>query len=676
MLRFRRLVAVILVAALVCLTAGTLWAAGPAGNAAAGPPAFHRDPGGYLSWIKILCCWLVFLAWVGSTDWVSRDAVELKLDYRRWNAIVFGSFLGTFVLLWLIPLFWLVFPLLLIAYAVPLTLYVLDRNVRVGEHMRVLTRGHLRYLLAEVVGKFGVRMAAESRDPNEEGSPVKVFARGGADAPADAARMLAARQSPGLPQAREILYEGLAGRATAIMLDFTPSAVTVRHMVDGVWMPREPRERETADPALESLKLLCGANPQDRQNRQEGKFGIEYVVIRQLVFDKIDKARAAFQESTIIEVTRRLATEELTPAQLQQQVSVEVAERVRDKFATSIGPWSPVHRDRLPKMVGVEALNPTGSVEPVRTLATFASQGIQGGERVLIQFEIKAQRLASLDDLGMRAKMQEQVKELLGRERGFVLLSALPGAGLRTATNVVLRSQDRFTREFAAVEEATNRYDEVENVPVTTYKAADGETPVTVLPKLFREQPNVVVVRDLVDAATVGMLCKDIAGEGRLVIGTIRAKDCAEALLRVLALGVPPQDFARQVTMVLGQRLIRKLCERCKEAYAPAPQVLQQLGIPEGRLRALYRPPQPKPDDDKKDMCPECGGTGYKGQTGLFELLVVDDTLRKALAAKPKLDVLRQVARKAGQKSLREEGILLVARGATSLPELMRVLKQ
>ena len=235
---------------------------------------------------------------------------------------------------------------------------------------------------------------------------------------------------------------------------------------------------------------------------------------------------------------------------------------------------------------------------------------------------------------------------------------------------------DRFLREFAAVEDESSRAREVENITVTTYKAADGQSPAAVLPKVFRTEPNVVVVRDLPDADTVALICRDVAESDRLVIGSMRAKDFAEALLRVLMLKAPPEEVAAAVSAVLCQRLVRKLCDLCKEAYAPAPQVLQQLGIPAGRVRAFYRPRQPKPDEGKKDLCRECGGVGYKGQTAIFELLSLDDNVREVLATTPKLDLLRQAARKAGMKSLQEEGILLVARGVTSLPELMRVMKQ
>ena len=121
--------------------------------------------------------------------------------------------------------------------------------------------------------------------------------------------------------------------------------------------------------------------------------------------------------------------------------------------------------------------------------------------------------------------------------------------------------------------------------------------------------------------------------------------------------------------------MIRKLCDSCKEAYAPPPQILQQLGIPEGRVQAFYRPFQPNPQEPK-EPCQVCGGIGYLGRTAIFELMVVGDAVRKVLADNPTPEVLRQAARKEGMKSLQEEGVLLVAKGVTSLPELMRVLKQ
>jgi len=543
-----------------------------------------RGAGGYLSWVKILLSWLVFLAWVGGTDWVSRDAQAMKLDFVRWNPIVFGTFLATFVLLWLIPYFWLGFSLLLIAYVAPLTSYVVMRNSTVDNNQRVLTPAHLRFWFSERLAAVGVKVAAEARDEHEKGPPVALAARGGADAREDGARLLSARQAPGLTDARGIIADGLSSRASAIMLDFAQQNVTIRVMVDGVWLARDPMERETGDPALEALKILCDLKSEDRRSRQKGAFAAEF--------------------------------------------------------------------------------------ESANYEATLTTQGTKTGERAIVQFEEEKIRIESLDALGLRPKMQKRVRKLMSLEKGFLLISAMPAGGLRTVTDVVLNSADRLTREFVAVEDEAKPYEQIENIPVTTYKGSAGETPATVLVKVFRIDPNVVVVRDLVDGKLVDMLARE-AAEDRLMVSTIRAKDSAEALLRVLATGADAAGFAGAVSAVLYQRLIRKLCEACKEAYQPTPEILQQLGIPAGRVQAFYRPPQ-----EPEEVCEECRGVGYIGRTAILELLLVGDTVRKVLTTSPKVDLLRKAARKDGLLSLQEEGILLVAKGVTSLPELMRILKQ
>jgi len=558
----------------------------PAAKAKKAKPkhAINRRSGGYVSLLKVFLAWGLFLFWVGTTDWVSRDAQKVRLNFVRWNAIVFGTFIGTFILSWLIPYFWVGFVLLLIAYIAPLATYIILRNKSVDNNKRVLTPSHIRYWFAETVSKIGVKVDSEAVDKHEKGPPVKLTALGGADDRENNVRLLSARQAPGLTDMREIISDGLENRASSIMLDFAQQNVTVRFMVDGVWLGRDPIEREKGDPALEALKILCGLKPEDRQSRQKGTFATEFEYIN--------------YESSLV------------------------------------------------------------------------TQGTKTGERAVLQFVDPKIHIETLDELGMRPKMQEQLAEMMSLDKGFLLVATMPSGGLKTATDVVLNSSDRLLREFMAVEDEAKRYEPVENVPVTTYKGANGEGPESVLVKVFRMDPNVVVVRDLVNAETVNMLCQETAEE-RLIFSTMRAKDGAEALLRVLALGADRDEFAGAATGVLYQRLIRKLCPACKEAYQPPPKVLQQLGIPQGRVQALYRPPQ-----EPEEVCAECGGIGYLGRTAIFELLIVGDTVRKVLKTSPKLDLLRKAAKKDGTLTLQEEGVLMVAKGDTSLPELMRVLKQ
>jgi type II secretory ATPase GspE/PulE/Tfp pilus assembly ATPase PilB-like protein len=558
------------------------------------PEKDWRGPGFYLSWVKVMAYWLVFLLWVKTTDWVNRDLQEHRVfNYLHWNPILFGAFLGTMILLWLLPIPWFTvgISLLLLAHAVPLTVYIVRRNAKLDPALRVLTPDHLRYVLSQVLGKVGIKISAERVDPNEIGPPVKLLARGGPSPQDEMGRLFAAKQTAGMRHIREIFAQGLTSRATTILLDYLEDNVEVRYLIDGVWLPQDPLQNKTAKPALETLKTLCGLDLKDQPQRGEGLFTAKY--------------------------------------------------------------------------------------NNISYASKFICQTTQAGQRATIEFEEKRARFENLEALGMRAKVREQLEELMDRKTGFFLFSALPANGLRTTMTVTLRNADRLMREFVSVEEENNLHEAVENIPVTTYNASAGETPMTVLPKLLRTDPNVVIVRDLVNAETVRFLCREAAPH-KLVVGNIRAKDGAESLLRVLAMKVQPAEFAKVVIGVIHQRLIRKLCPDCKQAYDPEPETLRQMGIPEGRIAAFFRPPEPPPPGEKKrkkDLCSTCGGTGYMGRTAIFEVLAAGDMVRNVLVSAPKLDAVRSAARKDGMRLVLEDGLLLVAKGITSLPELMRVLK-
>jgi len=113
----------------------------------------------------------------------------------------------------------------------------------------------------------------------------------------------------------------------------------------------------------------------------------------------------------------------------------------------------------------------------------------------------------------------------------------------------------------------------------------------------------------------------------------------------------------------------------------PSAELLQRLGIPAGRVQVLYQEKQPlQPGEQRKrgepEICPDCRGLGYKGRIAIFEILVVDDKIKQALLKAPNADTLKKLSRAAGNRTLQEEGILLVAQGTTSIAELQRVLKQ
>lgn len=306
-------------------------------------------------------------------------------------------------------------------------------------------------------------------------------------------------------------------------------------------------------------------------------------------------------------------------------------------------------------------------------ICEFVSQGVKTGERVVIDLlGGRRQSYATYEELGMRERLRDRWAEYMGRDRGLLIIAGMPEGGVTTLTDVSLLETDRLLRDFVSVEEEHHRERDVENIEVTTYNAANGETPATILPKLIRKYPNVYIIRDFVDTESAKLLLNEIRDD-RLVVTNVRAKDAPEALLRMLQKKVPHRDFVETVTAVLCTRLIRMLCESCRVGYEPTPDLLKKLGIPQGKVEALYRAPKAEEVDKP---CQACGGVGFFGRTGIFELLVVTDPLREVLLKQPKLDVVRQTARKSGMRPFQDEGVLLVARGVTSLAELQRVLKE
>jgi type II secretory ATPase GspE/PulE/Tfp pilus assembly ATPase PilB-like protein len=312
----------------------------------------------------------------------------------------------------------------------------------------------------------------------------------------------------------------------------------------------------------------------------------------------------------------------------------------------------------------------------------LVSQGTKTGERTILEFIPAKIPFKSLDDLGMREKMRDDLKGHLASTQGLVVFSALPLGGLQTSWNVGITATDRYLRDFAAIEDKTRPFTHVENVEVFPFDSSAGQTPDTILRQITLREPDVIVIPDFITGTAVDSLCDYALVQKRLICAAIRAKDGIEALLRILALKPKqPARFAATVTAVLNQRLVRLLCETCRQAYEPPDQLLEKLGIPKGRVEVLYREFQPPPPGTKKkkgepEVCPDCGGLGYKGRTAVFELIKVSDDMRQALVTEPRPDVLRQLSRQAGNRTLQEEGVLLVARGGTAINELQRVLKQ
>ena len=311
------------------------------------------------------------------------------------------------------------------------------------------------------------------------------------------------------------------------------------------------------------------------------------------------------------------------------------------------------------------------------------SQGTATGERIALYTEFPDKpKTDTLEECGMRPKMIEQVKGFLSAsDQGLVLVTAMPGEGYTTAWRSTLSAADRFMRDYYVIEERSKVEQEVINVSSITYDAKKGEHPFTPVPQLLLREPHVIAFAECKSGVVLNKMCDLSIEQNMPIVTRVPGKHATDGLLRLMLLKPDIGKVTKLLRAVVAMRLIRKLCERCKVGFPPNPVLLQKLGIPPGRVSQLYQPFAYQPgmvDESGQEipMCPDCQGLGFMYQTGIFELLVINDAIRDALKQSPNINQLMAIAKSQNHISIRDEGIVLVARGVTSIEELQRVLRK
>jgi type II secretory ATPase GspE/PulE/Tfp pilus assembly ATPase PilB-like protein len=257
----------------------------------------------------------------------------------------------------------------------------------------------------------------------------------------------------------------------------------------------------------------------------------------------------------------------------------------------------------------------------------------------------------------------EKLSDVLSLAKGVLVLSAPPAAGLTTTFDVVLNTADRLMRDFISIEDVAAPAAEIQNVKPIRFDTKQNQTALAVLEKALLDYPAAIVARDLRDPALVVELVR-LADEEKFVIISLKAADAIEAITKLQACRVPLDQLGRSLLGSLSQRLVRKLCPRCRQAFAPPTELLQRLKKTPEQVPELFRA--------SPHGCRVCGGLGYLGQTAIFEL-ASGPVLRKAVAAKAEPQVVRRAAVQDGMVMLRDAGMALVLEGVTSLEELQRV---
>ena len=299
--------------------------------------------------------------------------------------------------------------------------------------------------------------------------------------------------------------------------------------------------------------------------------------------------------------------------------------------------------------------------------------GSTAGEQVRIK-RLEESTLIKLEDIGLAPKQIELLRPVGQIDRGLFIISGPPKSGVTTTFYAMLRNHDPFMNDINTLEKKPAA--KLSNITQHTFKLSDtGTTSYSrKLQHLLRMGADVMGVADCGDKECAQLVCA-AAKNGKVVHVTLETTGAVQALGKWLKL-VPDKNIAVDTLVgIINQRLVRKLCEKCKQAYQPNPDLLRKFNMPADKIKLLYRTGEVEYDRrGKPRLCEECQGTGFSGRTGVFEVIILSDKLKEALKKAKTLQEIASLFRRAGMHYMQEMSIQKVATGLTSIHEVIRVL--
>ncbi len=546
------------------------------GNHLPHPRSVIRQGGGnYFN--VFLCVPLLglFFLWTWTCYWVDDDSQALQVRNEFWTAVIIPSGWIGFLSALCVPKL-LGYPVLLLAYAVPAWLYVVERNAKVPDSAKVMTPAHLRRILRRLGFPVGGGRTAEVASGPDIQFIGKSDGRGGDDG-----RSRQVENSRGYMATKELVYDAIVRRSTDIHLEPKSNEIAVRMRIDGVLYAMEPFDIVVGNAVVNVCKVLGAMDITEKRRSLDGSF----------------------------------------------QAMTE-GRRVDFRVAT---------------------------------------QGTNYGEKLSLRILDQSNSVSTLADLGLRNQMTDGLNEVINQPHGLLLVCGPTGAGKSTTLYAALNEIDTFQRNVITIEDPVEY--RIDNVNQIEINSRAGNSFATSLRSVLRQDPDVVMIGEIRDAETANIACQ-AANTGHMVFSTVHANDTITALYRIIDLEVEPFMLASSLSGILAQRLVRRLCSQCKEPYKPKPEFLRKANLPAERISKFYRPPK-----NPETECPACGGLGYRGRIGVFELLPVNDRMREMIRDQSAMTAIRAEARKNGMLYMKEEGLRLVVRGVTSVDELLRVVK-
>jgi type IV pilus assembly protein PilB len=285
------------------------------------------------------------------------------------------------------------------------------------------------------------------------------------------------------------------------------------------------------------------------------------------------------------------------------------------------------------------------------------------GEKIVMRLLNKESLLLGLEQLGFSPESLKKFRKMITRPYGLLLVTGPTGSGKTTTLYSVLSSINSLERNIITIEDPVEYQIKMINQVQVNPKV--GITFANGLRSILRQDPDIIMVGEIRDRETATIAIQ-AALTGHLVFSTLHTNDAAGAISRLIDIGIEPFLVASSLIGIVGQRLVRKICKHCIQSYTPTPDLLKSLGVGERKEITFM----------KGAGCQNCRGTGYSGRIGLFELMVLDESIRNLVVSKTSINGIRIAAREAGFVGLREEGLLKALKGVTSLEEVLRVTQE
>ena len=284
------------------------------------------------------------------------------------------------------------------------------------------------------------------------------------------------------------------------------------------------------------------------------------------------------------------------------------------------------------------------------------------GESVVMRILDKSNGFVDIEKLGLASEDRATLEGIIGRPHGIILNTGPTGSGKTTSLYAMLNRLNRTEVKIVTIEDPVEY--QLPGVNQVSINPKAGLTFSSGLRAFLRQDPDIIMVGEVRDDETA-RIATQAALTGHLVLSSLHTNDAAGAVIRLVKMGIEPFLVASSVIAIFAQRLVRVLCPHCKEPYTPAKEVLERVGLSKmnGNL-TFYR----------AIGCPHCHQIGYRGRTGIYEILTLNENLRNVIARNATSGQIKEAAVAAGMRTLQRNGLAKVMDGTTSLEEVFRVV--